>query len=154
MTHEKLSTGVLKVDATPYRAFGEALQDWLGRAGKNQEGLAQAVRVSPSTVTSWVRGRKRPDGKSLVRLLAVLRQGTWLGEDWDAKEALDGILALGIDWYDVACTAEKYLQKGGRASLCSVGGKRPSRDRINVCCLPCPSRTLHAISSGIFGVPS
>ena len=134
MTSEKLSTGVLKFDKTPYQAFGEALQGWLERASRNQEGLAQAVRVSPSTVTSWVHGRKRPDGKSLVKLLAVLRQGSWLGEDWDAKEALDGILALGIGWYDMACTAEKYLQKGGPANSYWLGGKRPGHNSGNVLC--------------------
>ncbi len=125
----------------PFVVFGEAVQEWLERAGQNQAGLAKIMGVDPSTITGWVRGRKRPYGRTLARLLAVLSQRADKRiRGWHLSEALDGMWGMGVDWCDAIATAEKYLQKGGPLSSSMRGGRLPSRStpgtssRRDPCC--------------------
>lgn len=90
---------------TPRGAFGEVLHGWLQQAGYNQKGLAAALGVHPSTISGWLRGHKRPDVVSLVKLLVVLR--SWLGPGWSAAEALDGAALVGWDWGAVHEAAQR-----------------------------------------------
>ena len=96
---------------SPYSGFGSALRTWLVTADRNQEALARAVQVEPSAVTSWMQGRKRPDGRSLVRLLLTFRR--WIGGSWSADDALDGISLAGWSWETVLSAANHLLQPGG-----------------------------------------
>ena len=96
---------------TSYAGFGVALKDWLLRADRSQKELANALHVDPSTVTNWVQGQKRPDGQSLVKLLATFRG--WFGDGWDPLEALDAIACLGYDWSRFKKCARGTSRRGG-----------------------------------------
>jgi transcriptional regulator with XRE-family HTH domain len=97
---------------TPYAGFGEALKDWLLRTDRSQKELAHVLHVDPSTVTNWVQGQKRPDGRSLIKMVATFRG--WFGEGWDPLEALDAIACLGHDWSKVQEVSARHFQRGGR----------------------------------------
>jgi transcriptional regulator with XRE-family HTH domain len=141
-------TAAGSVDAPASAAsFGEVLREWLARAGHNQKGLAHAVGVHPSTVTGWMRGHKRPDDRSLVKILTTVRG--WLGSstllracpepcpersrrgsegtglEWQAAEALDAVACLSWDWWTVREAAESRLRKGGTLNPSWRGGRRP-----------------------------
>jgi hypothetical protein len=119
------------IDA-PYWGFGEALEDWLDRAGQNRIGLAHTIGVDPSTVTRWIHGHKRPDGRSLALILALLSQRAEKIKGWHMTEALDGLSLLGVSWIDAHYLAEKYLQKGGLSNSSADGG-RTSSPRESIC---------------------
>lgn len=119
---------------TVYAAFGGALKSWLLRADRSQQELAHTLQVHPSTVTTWVLGQKRPDLKSLVRLLAHFRG--WLRADWHPLEALDAIACLGHDWFSIHEAAERCFQKGGILKPLSGGGKGPGRRHGAASCHP------------------
>jgi len=120
----------------PPPVFAAAIHTWLAHAGRNQQGLAQAIGVNPSTVTGWVKGHKRPDELSVVRTLATLRG--WLGPAWRVVDALDTIAGLDWDWAQVRAAAERRLQKGGTPKP-SCGGGRP----------PIPHRTARTRRPGL-----
>ncbi len=103
-----------------YGSFGIALKDWLWRANRSQKELAYALHVDPSTVTNWALGRKRPEGKLLVRMLALFRG--WLGDDWPATEALDAISCLGLDWSVIEEIIEQRFEEGGKLRMSQSGG--------------------------------
>ena len=110
---------------TSYTGFGIALKDWLLRADRSQKELANALRVDPSTVTTWVQGQKRPDGRSLVKLLATFRG--WFGDGWDPLEALDAIACLRYDWWKVQEVSARHFQKGGMFKPSRPGGRPLAR---------------------------
>ncbi len=110
-----------------YADFGAALKAWLRRAERSQQQLAHALHVHPSTVTTWVLGQKRPDPRSLVKLLAHCR--AWLGAHWDPLTALDAIACLGYDWFTVETAATRHFQKGGTYRPSAPGGPRRDRPR-------------------------
>jgi transcriptional regulator with XRE-family HTH domain len=65
-------------DSRPYKAVGHRIAD-LRRAKGRLEGrrvtqreVAEAVGVSPGTVTAWEIGKQRPEGRNLERLAAFL----------------------------------------------------------------------------------
>ena len=58
-----------------------------------------------------MQGRKRPDGRSLVRLLLTFRR--WIGSSWSADDALDGISLAGWSWETVLSAANHLLQPDG-----------------------------------------
>ena len=96
----------------PPSGFGGVVQAWLARTtSHNQQGLAAALQVDPSTVTGWVRGHKRPELRALVQLLITFR--AWLGDQLDVREALDAVACLGVDWATIQTTAAERFQKGG-----------------------------------------
>lgn len=107
----QLSVATPATTPTPYLGFGEALRLWLARADQNQEGLARSLQVNPSTVTSWMHGRKRPDSRSLARLLAVLH--AWLRPAWDVAEVLDALAWLGWDWHAMKRFFRRCIPKAG-----------------------------------------
>ena len=109
----------------PSAGFGAALKDWLLRADRSQKELANALRVDPSTVTNWVQGQKRPDGRSLVKLLTTFRG--WFGDGWDPLEALDAIACLGYDWWKVQEVSARHFQKGGMLNTSRPGGRPLAR---------------------------
>jgi len=120
---QKLPAAARAAAPRPPTVFAAAIHTWLARAGRNQQGLAQALGVNPSTVTGWVKGHKRPDELSVVRTLATLRG--WLGPAWRVVDALDTIAGLDWDWAQVRAAAERRLQKGGTPKS-SCGGGIPS----------------------------
>lgn len=99
-------------NSPPYAGFGAALRSWLLRADQNQQQLAAVLEVSPSAVSHWAQGRKRPDAKSLAKLLATCKG--LFGVEWDPLEALDAVACLGYDWSRVQAAFEQYFEKGGR----------------------------------------
>ncbi len=105
---QKLSTRGPGHPITRYHGFGEALRLWLARADQNQEGLALTLRVHPSTITSWMHGRKQPDSHSLAQLLAIFYD--WLHGDWSVADVLDAALWLGGDWHQL----QRHLRRGIR----------------------------------------
>ena len=109
----------------PSAGFGAALKDWLLRADRSQKELANALRVDPSTVTNWVQGQKRPDGRSLVKLLTTFRG--WFGDGWDPLEALDAIACLRYDWWKVQEVSARHFQKGGMFKPSRPGGRPLAR---------------------------
>ena len=109
----------------PSAGFGAALKDWLLRADRSQKELANALRVDPSTVTNWVQGQKRPDGRSLVKLLTTFRG--WFGDGWDPLEALDAIACLRYDWWKVQEVSARHFQKGGMLNTSRPGGRPLAR---------------------------
>jgi len=109
----------------PSAGFGAALKDWLLRADRSQKELANALRVDPSTVTNWVQGQKRPDGRSLVKLLTTFRG--WFGDGWDPLEALDAIACLRYDWWKVQEVSARHFQKGGMLNTSRLGGRPLAR---------------------------
>jgi transcriptional regulator with XRE-family HTH domain len=109
----------------PCAGFGQVLKDWLLRADRSQKELANALRVDPSTVTTWVQGQKRPDGRSLVKLLATFRG--WFGDGWDPLEALDAIACLRYDWWKVQEVSARHFQKGGMLNTSRPGGRPLAR---------------------------
>lgn len=113
--------------ASPYAGLGAALQAWLLRAGRSQKELANALAVNPSAVTHWLHGQKRPDGKSLVKLLATFHG--WFRADWDPLEALDAIACLGYDWSVVEDASVRHFQPGGMYRPSRTGGRQPDRRR-------------------------
>jgi transcriptional regulator with XRE-family HTH domain len=113
--------------ASPYAGFGAALQAWLLRADRSQKELAKALAVDPSAVTYWTQGQKRPDAKSLVKLLATF-QG-WFRADWDPLEALDAITCLGYDWSKIEEASVHHFQPGGIFRPSTPGGQEPDRRR-------------------------
>jgi transcriptional regulator with XRE-family HTH domain len=116
-------------DASPHTGFGAALQAWLLRANRSQKELAKALAVDPSAVTYWMQGQKRPDGKSLVRLLATFHG--WFRADWDPLEALDAIACLGYDWSKIEEACIRHFQPGGIFRPFSAGGRQPDRCRVD-----------------------
>lgn len=48
------------------------LKQWRGLRGMTQEDLAEAVGVSPTTVSQWETGKTPPRKKNKARLRAVL----------------------------------------------------------------------------------
>jgi transcriptional regulator with XRE-family HTH domain len=94
----------------PFVAFGAAMRAWLLRANRSQKELAHALRVDPSTVTTWVRGLKRPDSRSLIKLLATFRG--WFHNIRDPPEALDAVACHGYDWARVLEASARYFQEG------------------------------------------
>ena len=110
---------------SPYAGFGAALQAWLLRAGRSQKELAKALTVDPSAVTYWMHGQKRPDAKSLVKLLAAFHR--WFRADWDPLEALDAIACLGYDWSKVEEASVRHFQPGGMYRPSRAGGRQPDR---------------------------
>lgn len=112
---------------TSYAGFGIALKNWLLRADRSQKELANALDVDPSTVTTWVRGQKRPDGQSLVKLLAHFKG--WFRAGWDPLEPLDAIACLGYEWFTIQEVCARHFQKGGILKPSRPGGSvrgRPS----------------------------
>jgi len=114
-------------NASPYAGFGAALQTWLLRADRSQKELAKALAVDPSAVTYWTQGQKRPDAKSLVRLLAAFHG--WFRADWDPLEALDAIACLGYDWSKIEEASVRHFQPGGMFRPSRAGGRQPDRRR-------------------------
>lgn len=112
---------------TLYAGFGIALKNWLLRADRSQKELANALDVDPSTVTTWVRGQKRPDGQSLVKLLATFHG--WFRADWDPLEALDAIVCLDYDWSKIEEASVRHFQPGGIFRPSRNGGRQPDRRR-------------------------
>lgn len=98
-----------------YAGFGTVLKDWLLRTGHGQKELAHALHVDPSTVTNWVHGQKRPDGTSLIKMVATFR--SWFGREWTPLEALDAFACLGYDREKLSEVAARHFQLGGLASL-------------------------------------
>ena len=48
-------------------------QIWIRRyLGLSQEAMARRLKVDPGTLAKWERGKKRPEGRSLIRLLKLL----------------------------------------------------------------------------------
>ncbi len=59
--------------------FGTRLKGLLQRRGFTQETFAEAVGVSQSAVSDWVRDEKLPEGKFLVQFPGLLEvSGHWL----------------------------------------------------------------------------
>ena len=96
----------------PY-ADSAALEDWLVTARSHPEALARAVHVEPSTVTNWTQGRKRPDGRLLVKNSGNLQRLDRRG--LGALDALDAISLGGWSWETVLSAANHLLQPGERA---------------------------------------
>lgn len=53
-------------------SFKDALASELERFGYTKAHLARLVRVDPSTVTSWTKGRTEPKGSQFSRLVKVM----------------------------------------------------------------------------------
>ncbi len=121
----KLSTAAPRLGPPPYAGFGAALQAWLLRAGRSQKELADLLGVYRSTVTSWTQEHKRPNARSLVRLLAVGHG--WFGPDWDPLEALDAVACLGYGWSEVQAASVRHFQQGGMFRPSRPGGRLPAR---------------------------
>jgi len=113
--------------ASPHAGFGAALQAWLLRADRSQKELAKALAVDPSAVTHWMHGQKRPDAKSLVKLLATFHG--WFRADWDPLEALDAIACLDYDWSKIEEASVRHFQPGGMFRPSRAGGRQPDRRR-------------------------
>jgi transcriptional regulator with XRE-family HTH domain len=105
-----------------YAGFGQALKDWLRRADRSQKELAYALHVDPSTVTNWAKGQKRPDERSLIRMLAVFK--AWFGGTWNPLEALDAFECLGYHWSVIRGVSERHFEKGGLRKPSRSGGSR------------------------------
>ena len=116
--------------------FGAVLTDWLHRADRSQKELAHVLSVNPSTVTYWVQGQKRPDGRSLVRLLATFRG--WFCGHWDPLEALDALACLEYDWSKLEEVSGRHFQKGGILNPSRPGGKPPGQRSTGSSCHPGP----------------
>ena len=101
--------------ASSYAGFGTALKDWLLRVDRSQKELAHVLHVDPSTVTNWVQGQKRPDSKSLVKMLVTFK--SWFGGNWDPLEALDAFACLGYDGAKLRDMAARYFQMGGISNM-------------------------------------
>lgn len=112
---------------TLYADFGAALKAWLLQAARSQRQLAHVLKVNPSTVTTWALGQKRPDPRSLVKLLAHFRG--WLGANWDPLEALDAMAGLGYDWSQVEEALVRHFQPGGILRPSRAGGRKHNRRR-------------------------
>lgn len=128
--------------ASPYAGFGAALHAWLLRADRSQKELAKALAVDPSAVTYWTQGQKRPDGKSLVKLLATFHG--WFRADWDPLEALDAIACLDYDWSKIEEASVRHFQPGGMFRPSRPGGRKPDRRLDNSFCRPGLSSTSRA----------
>mgnify|MGYP001024310781 FL=1 len=126
-TTELTAARAQRRNAAPYAGFGAALQAWLLRADRSQKELAKALAVDPSAVTYWTQGQKRPDGKSLVKLLATFHG--WFRADWDPLEALDAIACLGYDWSKIEEASVRHFQPGGMFRPSRAGGRQPDRHR-------------------------
>lgn len=133
-------------DATPYAGFGAALEAWLRRANRSQKELAHALRVDPSTVTRWTQGQKRPDARSLVRLLATCHG--WFRGVWDPLEALDAVACLGYDWSQIAEASARLFQPGGTCRPSRAGGREHNPRRAGSFCPNGRRFTWRAASSG------
>ena len=101
--------------ASSYAGFGAALKDWLLRVDRSQKELAHVLHVDPSTVTNWVQGQKRPDSKSLVKILVTFK--SWFGGNWDPLEALDAFACLGYDGAKLREMAARDFQMGGISNM-------------------------------------
>lgn len=119
-TTERTIAAARLATGSPYAGFGQALKNWLVRADRSQKELAHAIQVDPSTITNWIKGHKRPDARSLIRVLAAFR--IWLGEDWDPREPLDAFACLGFDWFVVREVLMLHFEKGGLHRLSDDGG--------------------------------
>ena len=97
-----------------------------------QKELANALDVDPSTVTTWVHGQKRPDGQSLVKLLANFKG--WFRAGWDPLEALDAIACLGYDWSKIEEASVRHFQPGGIFKPSRTGGRQFDRQAGASCC--------------------
>ena len=144
---ELTATLAQRRNALPYAGFGAALQAWLLRADRSQKELARALAVDPSAVTYWARGRKRPDAKSLVKLLATFHG--WFRAAWDPLEALDAIACLGYDWSKVEEALVRHFQPGGIFRPSRPGGRLPAPHRDNSFFRRGLSSTSHAALSEI-----
>lgn len=111
-------------NASPYAGFGAALQAWLLRADRSQKELAKALAVDPSAVTYWMQGQKRPDGKSLVKLLATFHG--WFRADWDPLEVVDAIACLDYDWSKIEEASVRHFQPGGCTDHPELVGASPT----------------------------
>ncbi|AKR49435.1 hypothetical protein DB34_11415 [Acetobacter pasteurianus] len=60
------------------------------KKGLTQSGLAQAIKVSQSTITDWERGKSRPSGENLTILKNFLGL-SYFGHDGFYQEAIKGI---------------------------------------------------------------
>lgn len=131
----------------PYAGFGAALRAWLRRAGRSQKELAGALAVSPSAVAHWMQGQKRPDARSLVKLLATFHG--WFRADWDPLEALDAATGLGYSWSKIEEALGRHFQPGGMYRPSGTGGRRPalrhagsSSPRVRSSTRPAASNTI------------
>ncbi len=118
-------TSAQRHNSPPYAGFGAALRAWLLRADRSQKELAQALAVDPSAVTHWMHGQKRPDGRSLVKLLATFHG--WFRAEWDPLEALDAIACLDYDWSKIEEASVRHFQPGGMFRPSRAGGRQPDR---------------------------
>lgn len=133
-TTELTAARAQRRNASPYAGFGAALQAWLLRADRSQKELAKALAVDPSAVTYWMQGQKRPDGKSLVKLLAAFHG--WFRADWDPLEALDAIACLDYDWSKIEEASVRHFQPGGMFRPSRAGGSAPDRPSGAAFCHP------------------
>lgn len=133
-TTELTAARAQRRNASPYAGFGAALQAWLLRADRSQKELAQAQAVDPSAVTHWMHGQKRPDGRSLVKLLATFHG--WFRADWDPLEALDAIACLGYDWSKIEEASMRHFQPGGMFRPSRAGGSARGRPSGAAFCHP------------------
>lgn len=50
------------------------LQDYLNKSGKSQSFIADLFNVSGATVSYWLRGKKHPRGKRLLKIEEFLEE--------------------------------------------------------------------------------
>lgn len=54
------------------KRFGTLMDRWLTDRGKPRKALADELRKTPSTVTSWVKGRNVPNLRMFWQLVGIL----------------------------------------------------------------------------------
>ncbi|MBC7227475.1 MAG: helix-turn-helix domain-containing protein [Thermoflexales bacterium] len=89
--------------------FGQALAEWLQRAGKSNKEIAAEAGVDLSAVSHWLAGRRQPSPQHMVKILQTFYR--WWRADWTVAEALNGIAPLGWSWEDIQQTLTDKFQK-------------------------------------------